>query len=180
MIDAFFNVNWSSVFVPSIPIAEIIVRGSLVYLAIFTLLRLTMKRRSGAIGITDLLVVVFIADAAQNAMTINYTSITDGIILVATIVFWSYILKWIGHRLPCFHGLVYSPPILLVKDGCIVHHNLQKELISEDELISQLRQLGVNDLVQVKESYLESNGSISAIVQGSKNTTNRASQIANV
>jgi len=72
-MDTFFNVNWKGVFVPSIPIVEIIVRGSLVYLAIFALLRFTMKRRSGAIGITDLLVVVFIADAAQNAMAINYT-----------------------------------------------------------------------------------------------------------
>jgi uncharacterized membrane protein YcaP (DUF421 family) len=179
-MDTFFNVNWKGVFVPSIPIVEIVVRGSLVYLAIFALLRSTMKRRSGAIGITDLLVVVFIADAAQNAMAINYTSITDGIILVTTIVFWSYILNWLEHRLPNFHGLVYSPPILLVKDGCILHHNLQKELISEDVLMSQLRQLGVNDVAEVKESYLESNGSISGLVQGSKNIASTASRTASV
>lgn len=45
-------------------------------------------------SVTDLLVVVLIADAAHNAMAGDYRSLLDGILLVSTIVFWSYALGW--------------------------------------------------------------------------------------
>jgi uncharacterized membrane protein YcaP (DUF421 family) len=49
-------------------------------------------------GITDLLVIVLIADAAQNGMAGEYRSLTDGLLLVATIVAWSYALNWLAFR----------------------------------------------------------------------------------
>ena len=58
----------------------------------FALLRFVLKREAGTLAITDLLVVVLIADAAQNAMADDYRSVPDGLLLVATIVFWSYAL----------------------------------------------------------------------------------------
>jgi uncharacterized membrane protein YcaP (DUF421 family) len=81
---------------PSLHIAEIILRGTIVYLFLFVLLRI-LRRGAGAIGISDLLVVVLIADAAQNAMASEYKSITEGLILVTTIVFWGLFsrLAWL-------------------------------------------------------------------------------------
>lgn len=58
------TVDWEGVFSPEIPL-ELVLRGSLIYLALFALLRFVLKREAGAVGITDLLVVVLlIADAA--------------------------------------------------------------------------------------------------------------------
>jgi len=65
----------------------IFVRGSLTYIMLFVILRFLLKRQSGVIGIADLLVVVLIADAAQNAMAHEYKPITEGALLVLTIVF---------------------------------------------------------------------------------------------
>lgn len=161
-------VDWQAIFVPSISILELIIRGSLVYLALFSVLRLLPSRQMGTLGITDLLVVVLFAEAAQNAMASNYTSITEGAILVGTVIFWSYLLNWLGYKLPEFQRFLNPPPLLLVKNGRIIHRHLERELITEDELMSKLRQQSVEFLTDVKLAYMEADGSISVITSESK------------
>jgi uncharacterized membrane protein YcaP (DUF421 family) len=157
------NVDWHKIFIPDTPIVEIFLRGSLVYLALFILLRLVLKREAGTVGIADLLVVVLIADAAQNAMADDYTSIPDGLLLVGTIVFWSYALNWLGYRFPRLQRLVHPPPLPLVRDGRMLRRNMRQELITEEELMSQLRQQGVEDVADVRAAYIEGDGRISVI-----------------
>jgi uncharacterized membrane protein YcaP (DUF421 family) len=154
------KVDWAKLLVPDTPLIEIFLRGSLVYLALFLLLRLFLKRQSAAVGITDMLVVVLIADAAQNAMAGAYTSIPDGVLLVATILFWSYALDWLGFRFPRF---LRPPPLPLVKDGLMLRHNMRQELVTVDELMSMLRQQGVEHLSQVKAACMEGDGHISIV-----------------
>jgi uncharacterized membrane protein YcaP (DUF421 family) len=158
----FFQIDWRAVFVPSMHIGEIVVRGTLVYLFLFVVLRV-LRRDAGAIGISDLLVVVIIADAAQNAMASEYKSVTDGIILVLTIAFWDYFLDWLGYRFPIVRRLLRPRALLLVKDGRMQKRNLRQEMITEEELMSQLREQGVESIAEVKKSYLEGDGHISVI-----------------
>ncbi len=160
-----FRIHWERVFVPDIPL-ELVLRGSLFYLALFALLRFVLKREAGALGIADLLVVVLIADAAQNGMAADYTSLPDGLVLVGTIVFWSYALDWLGYRFPRVRRFVQPRPLLLVKDGRLLRRNLRRELISEDELLSQLRLQGCDDLAAVKAAYMEGDGRISVVRRG--------------
>lgn len=163
-----FKVDWHKLFVPSLSFAELFIRGSLVYLVLFVLLRYLPNRQVGAIGITDLLVVVLFTNAAQNAMTSNYTSITDGFILVSTIIFWNYALNWLSYKFPRIQHLLSPPPLLLVKNGIMIHRNMRRELITEDELMSQLRKQGVEKLEDVKKAFMEADGSISVITHDSK------------
>ncbi|MEA5565932.1 DUF421 domain-containing protein [Anabaena sp. UHCC 0399] len=167
-MDKWFYIDWRAVFVPSISVLELVVRGSLVYLALFSVLRLLPSRQLGTLGITDLLVVVLFAEAAQNAMASNYTSITEGAILVGTVIFWSYFLNWLGYQLPAFQRFLNPSPMLLVKNGQMMQRHLQQELITEDELMSKLRQQGVEFLNDVKLAYMEADGSISIITHESK------------
>ena len=122
-------------------IGEIFLRGTIIYLFLFFLLRM-LRREAGAISISDLLVVVLIADAAQNARASEYKSITEGIVLVTTIVFWDYFLDWLGYRFPLLRPLVRPAPLLLIKDGHIQRRNLRQEMITEEELIEELREQG--------------------------------------
>ena len=156
------QIDWRSVFVPSLHIGEIILRGTIVYLFLFLVFRV-LRRGAGALGISDLLVVVLIADAAQNAMASDYKSITEGLILVATIVFWDYFLDWLGYRIPLVRRLVHPAPLLLIKDGRLQRRNLRQEMITEEELRGQLREQGVETLEGVKRSYMEADGHISVI-----------------
>lgn len=147
---------------PEIPL-ELFLRGSLIYLALFALLRFVLKREAGAVGITDLLVVVLIADAAQSAMAGSYTSLPDGLVLVGPIVFWSYALNWLGYQFPHIRPLVRPQPLRLVMDGRLLPQNLRRELLTEELLLSQLRLQGCDDLAMVKEAYMEGDGRISVV-----------------
>ena len=121
------------------------------------------RRETGTVGITNLLTIVLLADAAQNAMAGEYTSIPDGVLLVGTIVFWSWFIDWAKFHSPRFARLVEPPALTLVKDGRLLRRNMRVEMITEDELMSQLRLQGVDDLAQVKRAHIESDGRISVI-----------------
>jgi uncharacterized membrane protein YcaP (DUF421 family) len=162
-VDSFFAIDWGQIFKPDTPPLEIFLRGSIVYLALFTLLRLVLRREAGTVGMSDLLVIVLIADAAQNAMAGNYNSVPDGILLVATIVFWSFALEWLGYHVPWIGRFVHPPALLLVRDGQLLRRNMRRELITEDELMTQLRLQGVEDLASVRKACMEGDGQISVV-----------------
>jgi uncharacterized membrane protein YcaP (DUF421 family) len=161
------QIDWKSVFVPSVHIAEIFLRGTMVYLFLLLVLRVLRGRQAGAIGLSDLLVIVLIADAAQNAMASEYKSITEGIILITTIAFWDYFLDWLGYRSPHIQRLIGPGPLLLIKDGQMQRRNMRQEMITEDELMGQLRKQGVESVEEVRRCYLEGDGQISVITRNS-------------
>jgi uncharacterized membrane protein YcaP (DUF421 family) len=157
-----YDINWHDLFVPAHPI-ETIIRGSLMYLSLFLLMRFVLKRESGSIGTADLLMVVVIADAAQNAMAGDYKSITDGVILVVAIMFWNYAIDWLSYHSPTMRRVLQPQPLLLVKNGRMYKQNMRKELITKEELIAELRENGVEDLSEVKEARIEEDGHVSVI-----------------
>lgn len=160
------TIDWRSIFVPSAPILETVVRGTVMYLVLFVILRLTFKRiGSGSIGLGDVLMIALVAAASQNAMAREHVSVTDGIILVATISGWSYGLDWLGSRWPRFQRFYNPPALLLVKNGRLLHHNMRQELITEDELLAHLHHAGLDDIRQVREAYIEGDGTITFICE---------------
>ena len=154
--------DWDKIFGISQPVLETVIRGSCMYVAAFALLRI-FRRQAGAMGAADLLVLLFIADAAQNGMAGEYHSVTDGIILVGTIMIWEYTFDWLSFRSKTAAKLLEASPLLLVKNGRIKNQNLASELMTMDDLISQLRKKGVDDLKLVRLCYLEGDGHISVI-----------------
>ncbi|HEX7022787.1 MAG TPA: YetF domain-containing protein [Trueperaceae bacterium] len=167
-IPGFRGVDWLSVFQPDTPLLEIFVRGSIVYLVIFLIMRFALRREVGQMGISDVLVVVLISDAAQNAMADQYNSIPDGILLVATIALWAYVIDWLGYRFPAIERLGRPKPRMLVKDGQKIYRNLKRELITESELRSLLREKGVDDIRRVEEMRVETDGRISVVTNEGK------------
>jgi uncharacterized membrane protein YcaP (DUF421 family) len=155
--------GWREVFTPDASLLEIAVRGSVVYLTLFFLLRIVLKRESGTTGVSDLLVIVLIADAAQNGMADAYTSVTNGVVLVAVIIGWSYVLDAIAYRWPAAARVIHPRPLLLVRDGQILRRNMRRELVTEEELLGQLREQGVAELAEVREARMESDGQFSVI-----------------
>ena len=155
--------DWKAIFSFDTPILEIIVRGSVMYLALFIMLRVILKRQTGTLGMTDLLLITLLADAAQNAMAGEYKSIPDGIVLVATIICWNYAFDWLSYRFDWFGRLIEPPPLPLIKSGKMLRRNMRMELITEDELMMQMREQGLDDVSKVKEAYIESDGRISII-----------------
>ena len=161
------GVDWEKLFVPSTPLLETVLRGTLMYLALFLLMRFVLQRETGALGLADLLVVVLLADAAQNGLADDYSSIPDGVLLVGTILFWSYALNWPGYRVPSFERLLHPAPMPLIRNGRLLRKNMERELVTEEELMSQLRLQGVDDLGEVKAVHMEGDGRFSVILRES-------------
>ena len=157
-----FEVDWSSIFIPSDSLLEIIIRGTLIYLICFIFLRLA-RRGESEIVITDVLIVVMIADAAQNGMSKDYKSVTEGLVLIGTLVFWDYLLDYLGTKSKFFERLLSPPKLCLIRDGEMLHRNMRKEMITKDELLEQLRLQGVEKVSEVKKAYLEGSGNVSVI-----------------
>lgn len=166
-MDLFSGIDWQSLFQPTVSMAEVFVRGTLTYLFLYTVLRV-LRRQAGTLSISDLLVVVLIADAAQNAMAGQYNSITEGVALITTIAFWDYFLDWLGDRFPKIGRILRPPPLLLIRDGALQKGNMRREMITEDELMGKLREQGVEDVSVVKRSFLESDGHISVVKRKSR------------
>jgi uncharacterized membrane protein YcaP (DUF421 family) len=158
----FSTVDWEPLFTPDKPLLEIIIRGSVIYLALLFLLRL-MKRQTGSLGMTDILLLVLLADAAQNAMAGEYHSLPDGIVLVSTLVFWNFSLDWLSYKFAFVEKLLHPPPVPLVKNGRFIRKNMNHELVSEDDLMSRLREEGVSSVHEVKHAYMEGDGKISVV-----------------
>jgi uncharacterized membrane protein YcaP (DUF421 family) len=156
-------IDWSKVFLPEVALLEIIVRGTVVYFALFILLRITPRRQAGTLGVADLLVVVLIADAVQNALIGETNSVIDGILVVMVILFWSYLLDWLSYHVRLIEKLVHEPALVLIENGKVVRRNMRRELITMDELNEAMREEGIEDLEHVKKAYMESDGSISFI-----------------
>lgn len=149
-------------FVPTESVTEVIIRGTIMYVGMFALLRI-FRRQAGAIGIADLLVIVVIADAAQNGMAGESKSITEALLLITTIVAWDWIFDWMGFRSPFWKRLLEPRPLVLIEDGKFVKKNLDQEMLTEDDLRGQLRQQGIEDIAMVRKCCLESNGHFSVL-----------------
>jgi uncharacterized membrane protein YcaP (DUF421 family) len=157
------SLDWGEIFGISVSPLELIIRGTAMYLFLFLLFRVVVRRRVGAIGMADILILVIIADAAQNAMSGEYKSITEGAILVGTIMFWNVAIDWLNFRVPALRPWLEPPPMLLIQNGRILHRNLRHEYVTEDELKAKLREQGVKDYSEVAEAHMESDGNVSVI-----------------
>lgn len=158
----FFEIDWQSVFVPTESLLEVFIRGTIMFFVMFVLLRI-FRRQAGSIGIADLLVVVVIADAAQNGMAGDSKSVTEAVLLIATIVLWDYVFDLLGYKSKFFERILQPKALAVVKDGKLLRQNMKSEMITYDELMSQMRQQGIEDLSQVKQACLETDGHFSFI-----------------
>jgi len=155
--------DWSELFGLSVSPLELIVRGSAMYLFLFVLFRVVIKRRVGAIGMADILILVIVADAAQNGMSGEYKSITDAFILVATLMGWNLLIDWAAFRSPRLRKILEPEPLLLIEDGRILWRHLRQELISETELKTKLREKGVENPREVAKAYIEPDGQVTVV-----------------
>lgn len=150
-------------FAPDVSLLETVVRGATMYFTVYLLLRVVLRGRTSAVTMSDVIVIVLIADGAQNAMSSSYLSVTNGIVLVATIVACSFVVDWLAFRFPVVRNFVHPERKALVLNGRVLRKALEEELMTEGELLSQLRLNGIEDPGEAKAVYLEGNGEVSVI-----------------
>ena len=155
--------DWQEIFGLTLSPWELVIRGTAMYFFLFVLFRVVVRRRVGAIGMADILIIVIIADAAQNGMSGEYKSVTEAFILVSTLIGWNMLIDWLTFRIPRLQSVLEPPPLLLIDKGRILHRHLRHEFVSEDELKSKLREHGVSDAREVDKAYMEPDGQVTVL-----------------
>ncbi|MDZ4752941.1 MAG: DUF421 domain-containing protein [Phycisphaerae bacterium] len=122
-------IDWSQMFLPEGHLLEVVVRGFVMYTALFILLRVR-RREAGSLGIADLLLIVLIADAAQNAMAGPHHSLAEGLVLVLTLIGCDYAVDWLGFTFPRLRPWLRAAPLTLIRDGQLMRANMRKEMVT--------------------------------------------------
>jgi uncharacterized membrane protein YcaP (DUF421 family) len=148
---------------PSLPALQFLLRAGVVYAFVLLLLRLGGKRQIGQMGPAEFVALLLVSNAVQNSMTGGDNSVSGGLILAAAIVALSASVGWLSYRSKRFSDLVQGRPVLLVYKAAPVEKNLASCRVSLHELKALLRRQGFHELKDIHEAVLEANGSLSVV-----------------
>jgi len=145
---------------------DIVLRTAVIYLVILIGLRLAGKREIGQMTVFDLVVLLLIANAVQNAMLGPHTSLAGGILAAVVLLVLNAVVARLRLRWPLLRRLVEGSPTLLVLRGEVITDHLRREGLDQETLEAALREHGVADLSEVEMAVLEIDGSISVVPTG--------------
>ncbi len=149
--------------IPEIAIWEKIFRSIAVYVFIFLAFRFSGKKQIGQLSPFDFVVLLIIANVVQNAVIGPDNSLSGGLIGAVTILLLNYLLDLLAYRSPKARHLLESSPTILLHNGKTNHENMEKEKVTQEELLTALRTNGILNPSQVRYAILEENGTISVI-----------------
>jgi uncharacterized membrane protein YcaP (DUF421 family) len=140
---------------------EIVARTAIVYFVLLGMLRLAGKRQIGQITPFDLVLILLISNAVQNAMVGPDVSVTGGLIAAAVLILGNYLVAEARTHFPWLRFAVEGTPTLLIQDGQILDDHLHREGIDVDDVMRALREHGFASPEDVQTAVLEVDGSIS-------------------
>lgn len=143
------------------PLAEIIGRSIIGYVALVALIRIVPKRNAGHISPNDMLVLIVVGTIGADAITSQFDSLGDLLLTIATILMIGYLSDLLEFRSPWFRRLMRQRQTLLVSQGKMIRENMRRETVTEEELFSALRLKGVDNIERVSSAVLEPDGEIS-------------------
>ena len=163
---------------PSLPdigssLPEVVLRTAIVYLFIVFVLRISGKREVGQMSVLELIVILVISDAVQNSMVGDNTTLWGGLVAVLTLLALDYTLKAVSRRSKRVREAIEGEPRLIIRDGRLLQHAIDREGLDMEEVRAAVRSHGVADIKDVRIAVLETDGSISVIPRDDVPTSNR-------
>lgn len=145
----------------TVPWWELMIRAAVVYLALILLIRLSGRRQIGELSPFDLILLLILSESVQNAMSAGENSLTGGLILAGTLLFVNYLIGVITFRSKKAENLIEGQPQILIRNGKVFQKVMERARITEDELMSSLRESGFFNIEDVRTAILEDNGTVS-------------------
>lgn len=158
----------------------IVVSSVCVYLFIIVAIRLFGKKELSQLSVIDLVFILLISNAVQNAMVGNNTTLWGGLIAASALFIVNYLLKQAIYRFPSFGKMLQGEAILLVYKGQMKIENMYHARISHAELMEAVREHGVSTIAEVDLAILEVDGNISILSQGFGRKTSRKRKVHKV
>ena len=149
----------------SLPWWEFIVRGIIVYAFLLILIRITGKRQVGQLAPFDLVLLLVLSNAVQNAMNGGDNSIGGGLISAVTLVLLNYLIGMATYRSKTLEAIVEGRPDVLIHNGVLFPAVMKRAKLTHHELNAALRQAGCVCVEEVHTAVLENNGAISVVAK---------------
>jgi uncharacterized membrane protein YcaP (DUF421 family) len=141
-----------------------IIRAAVVYVVLLVLFRIAGKRSLAEVTNFDLVLLLIISEATQQAMLDNDNSMTNALLLVITLIGMNVLFSVLARRFEGFGRLIEDVPLVIVQHGNPLKDRMAKERVTEDEVMEAARELqGLERLEQIKYAILERDGHITVI-----------------
>jgi uncharacterized membrane protein YcaP (DUF421 family) len=137
--------------------------GSLAYLALVAILRLSGKRTLAKFNAFDLIVTIALGSTFATVLLSKSVPLAEGVLALALLVFLQFAITWLSVRAPWFASLVKSEPTLLLHHGAFLDRPLREQRITREEVLAAIRSAGISDAMAVAAVVLETDGSMSVI-----------------
>jgi len=156
-----------------LPYLDIVGRSVAVYIFIIIGIKVFGKKELSQLSIVDLVFILLISNAVQNAMVGPSTSLGGGIVAAASLFAVNYILKQFLFREKKINEWLQGSPVMLIHDGKIIQQHLKDEKITAEELEEAVREHGVASIAEVNLAVLEVDGNISILSDNYKSHSKR-------
>jgi uncharacterized membrane protein YcaP (DUF421 family) len=141
-----------------------VLRGALVYVVLLVLFRIAGKRSLAEITSFDLVLLLIISEATQDALIDGDHSMTNAFLVIVTLIVLNVAFSLVSQRWKAFDKLTEGVPLVIAEEGRLLDDRMKKERVSEDEVLEAAREYhGLERLDQVKYAILERNGKITII-----------------
>ena len=154
--------------VPSVGVFELIVRGVVVYVALFALLRFIGKKHIGELSPFDFVVLLIISETVDGSLIGDDKSLTGGLVSAATLVVVVQLVGYLTWRYPSLERFVDGEFRILVRHGRVCDDIMRTEQVTRTELMEALRREGCSSLANIRYAILETDGSITLGVRPKK------------
>ena len=149
----------------SMPWWEFVLRAVIVYAVLLAMIRMSGKRTMGQFTAFDMLLIVLLGNAVQNALLGKDTSMTGGLLLAATLMTLNWLVGFATSRNKRVERLLEGEPVVLARDGHVYRDVLRRELVSRDDFAKSMREAGCSDISRVRLALLETNGHITLLLR---------------
>jgi len=152
---------------------HIIVSTMAVYLFIVIAIRLFGKKELAQLSVVDLVFILLISNAVQNAMVGPDSTLSGGLVAATTLFLFNYVFKYLQYRFPKFGKVVEGDATMLVYKGKMIESHMKKAKITADEVMEAIREHGVASVKEVDLAIMEVDGSISVLSNHYQKSTTR-------
>jgi len=147
----------------AVPVWELVVRATVVYVFLLCLLRLTGKRQIGQLAPFDLVLLLVLSNAVQNSMNAGDNSLVGGLISAATLIGLNFGIGYATFKSKKLEALVEGRPQMIIHNGQVFEDAMRRAKLTHHELSAALRRAGCGCPEEVQAAILENNGSISVL-----------------
>jgi uncharacterized membrane protein YcaP (DUF421 family) len=144
-------------------LARVFVVGTLAYVGLLALLRVSGKRTLSKLNAFDLVVTVALGSTLATVLLNKDVSLAEGLAALALLCGLQFVVATASRRWPRFQTIVKAQPRLILYQGELLHPAMRSERLTEEEIVASVRASGILDLAEVEAVVLETDGSMSVL-----------------